>query len=157
LVLFLTFSGNNLSRGITELEMKSDPSITPHSNSGNTRVLLVDDNPQVLQDLRIFLELPGELEVIGEAINGLEAIRLTQELSPDAVVMDLEMPIMDGFSATLQIKSQNPMTKVVILSIHAGAEEREKGRLAGADGFLVKGVSYEVLLDTILGKREDFG
>ncbi len=132
--------------------MRSDQLVPPGANSIKTRVLLVDDNRQVLQDLHLFLELPGELQVIGEATNGLEAVHLTQELSPDTVVMDLEMPVMDGFEATRQIKALNPATRVVILSVHARAEEREKARLAGADGFVVKGASYEVLVDEIFCK-----
>ncbi len=119
------------------------------------KVLIVDDNPQVLQDLRTFLELAGELEVIGEANNGLEAVRLAQELTPDIVVMDLEMPIMDGYEATRQIKSHIPPPRVVILSVYAGDKEREKARLVGADGFVVKGANYEKLI-RIINRRRNF-
>ncbi len=118
------------------------------------RVLLVDDTPQVLHDLRQLLELSGEIEIVAEAGNGQEAVQLTASLRPEVVVMDLEMPVMNGYEATHQIKSQFPTTRVVILSVHAGAKERENARAAGADRFVVKGVRYDVLLNAILA-RED--
>jgi DNA-binding NarL/FixJ family response regulator len=132
--------------------MKSDRLSTSGTNPDKIRVLLVDDIPQVLQDMRVFLELAGGLEVIGEASNGQEAVHLAYHLKPDTVVMDLEMPIMDGFEATRQIKAQHPGIRVVILSVHAGMEEKEIARLAGADAIVIKGASYEVLMDAIACK-----
>jgi len=120
-------------------------------NHRKVRVLIVDDTPDVRCDLRQFLDLTGDLEVIGEAANGLEAIRLTAELSPDVVVMDLEMPVMDGFQATRQIKAQVHAPRIVILSIHAGMEERQRAMEAGADAFFMKGNSYDALVRSILG------
>jgi len=116
------------------------------------RVLIVDDMPQVRQELRGLLQLSGELEVVGEAANGLEAITQAEALRPDVVVMDLEMPVMDGYEATRQIKSYQPAPLVVILSVHAGPGERERAREAGADGFVVKGASYQILLNAILAR-----
>ncbi len=135
--------------------MTSDQFVLAHPDHVRKRVLIVDDNPQVLQDLRLFLETPGELEVIGEAANGLEAVFLVQKLAPDVVVIDLEMPIMDGYEATRQIKKHAPAPRVVILSVHASWEDQDKVRLAGADGFVIKGASYEVLMDAILSQQED--
>lgn len=117
------------------------------------RVLIVDDMPQVLHDLRQLLELSGAVEVIGEARDGQEAIQLAAKLSPEVVVMDLEMPGMDGYEATCQIKSRHPAPRVVILSVHAGPEEREHARAAGADGFVLKGANYKILLNAILGRN----
>lgn len=114
------------------------------------RVLIVDDMPQVLHDLRQLLELSGVVEVIGEARDGQEAIRLCAKLSPDVVVMDLEMRGMDGYEATRRIKESQPAARVVILSVHAGPEEKERARVAGADCFVMKGVNYEVLINAIL-------
>jgi CheY-like chemotaxis protein len=71
------------------------------------RVIIVDDIPQVLHDLHQLLELTGRVEVVAEAGNGLEAVRLAGELSPDAILMDLEMPGMNGYEATRRIK-QHP-------------------------------------------------
>lgn len=116
------------------------------------QVLLADDSSQVLQDLRLLLELRGEIVIIAEAANGQEAVRLAADLAPDVVLMDLEMPVMDGYEATRQIKSRLPAPRVVILSVHAGSEERAKAIAAGADGFVVKGADYDVLIHAILGK-----
>jgi DNA-binding NarL/FixJ family response regulator len=132
--------------------MTTDQFVIAHLNHVRKRVLIVDDNPQVLHDLRQFLEATGELEIIGEASNGLEAIHLTEELKPDVIVMDLEMLVMNGYYATREIKSRTPALRIVILSVHAGLEEQQNALLAGADGFVVKGASYEALLGAVLGK-----
>ncbi len=116
------------------------------------RVLIADDRPQVRRDLRQLLMLSEAVEVVGEAANGEEAVRLTVELRPDAVVMDLEMPVMDGYEAARRIKCETPSVRVIILSIHAGLEERSRARAAGADCFVIKGEDYEVLLNAVRGK-----
>ena len=116
------------------------------------RVLIVDDMAQVREELRRLLQLSGMVQIVGEAANGLEAVRLVGELSPDVVVMDLEMPKLDGYEATRQIKSSQPEIRVVILSIHNGGEVRKRASSAGADRFVLKGASYQILLDAILGK-----
>ncbi len=116
------------------------------------RVLLVDDAARVRHELRQLLELSGAVQVVGEAGDGLEAVRLTTELSPDVVVMDLEMPGLDGIQATRQIKLQAPAPWVVILSVHAGPAEEQSARAAGADRFVTKGADYQTLVNAILGK-----
>jgi DNA-binding NarL/FixJ family response regulator len=124
------------------------------SNHLRPHLLLVDDSPQVLHDLRLMLELPGEVEIVGEASNGQEAVRLVVDLTPDVVVMDLEMPVMNGYEATRRIKSALPEVRVIILSVHAGREQQEKARAAGADSFVAKGTSYDVLRYAILRTRK---
>jgi DNA-binding NarL/FixJ family response regulator len=114
------------------------------------RLLLADDMPQVRRDLRQLLELTGLAEVVAEADSGLEAVRLAGALSPEAVVMDLEMPGLDGYEATRRIKTQWPGIRVIILSVHAGPEEMDHARAAGADAFVLKGASYEILMRAIL-------
>jgi DNA-binding NarL/FixJ family response regulator len=118
------------------------------------RVLIVDDTPEVLHDLRQLLELTGLFEIVAEAGDGREALRLAGELCPDAVVMDLEMPGMDGYAVTRRIKLCQPSARVVILSVHAGPAEQERARSAGADSFVEKGADYEVLVKAILGKND---
>ncbi len=113
------------------------------------RVLIVDDVPQVRQELRGLLQLTGELEVVGEAANGLEAISQAEALRPDVVVMDLEMPVMDGYEATRQIKTRRPACRVVALTIHGGETERQRAFQAGADSFVVKGAPLETLMEAI--------
>ncbi|MDD3715280.1 MAG: response regulator, partial [Atribacterota bacterium] len=72
------------------------------------KVLIVDDMPQVRQDLRTFLNLTLDIEVVGEAANGIEAIRQTEILKPDVILMDLEMPQLDGYQASRKIKTNDP-------------------------------------------------
>ena len=100
------------------------------------RVLIADDVAQVRQDLRTLLTLSGDIEVIGEAGDGLEAVHLVEILQPEAVLMDLEMPVMDGYEATRQIKAQYPASRVVALTLHGGAAAREKALQAGGDFFI---------------------
>jgi two-component system response regulator DesR len=130
------------------------PTSSTPSDSENRplRILLVDDSAQVRQELGQLLELSGMVQIVGEAVDGLEAIRLAAELSPEVIVMDLEMPGMDGCAATRQIKQCLPTTRVVMLSVHARPEDKLCAQAAGVDRFVVKGASYYVLLGAILGK-----
>ncbi len=121
------------------------------------RVLIVDDMPQVRQDLRLLLELAAELEVTGEAANGLEAVSQAETLRPDAVVMDLEMPVMDGYEATRRIKALCPACRVVALTIHAGEAERQQALQAGMADIVMKGAPLEVLLRAIWAAAADRG
>jgi DNA-binding NarL/FixJ family response regulator len=132
--------------------MTLPPPSQPGETSALIRLLLADDAPQVLHDLHQLLELTGLIQIVAEARNGQEAVRLAAELSPDAILMDLEMPGMDGYTATHEIKSRLPAPRVVILSVHAGSQERQRAQTAGADEFVVKGASYEVLVNAILGR-----
>ena len=113
------------------------------------RVLIVDDVERVRQDLRTFLTLTGNIEVVAEAGDGSEAIRLVEALHPQVVLMDLEMPVMDGFEATRQIKALQPACRVIALTIHGSEAERQRAMQAGADDFIVKGASLERLLESI--------
>jgi DNA-binding NarL/FixJ family response regulator len=123
-------------------------------NGSGWRILLVDDSAQVRQELRTLLPLAGDIEIIGEAADGREAIRLAQALQPDVVLMDLEMPVLDGYEATRQIKASSPVCRVVALTVHGYEAARQKAVQAGADIFLVKGVSVETLVQAISERRE---
>ncbi len=105
---------------------------------------------QVRQELGLFLQVTGELEVVGEAANGLEAIQKAEILRPDVVLMDLEMPIMDGYEATRIIKERHLAEKVIILTIHASDESTRCARQSGADEYIQKGASVETLMNAIL-------
>ncbi|MCK6584753.1 MAG: response regulator transcription factor [Anaerolineales bacterium] len=114
-----------------------------------TRVLIVDDVEQVRRDLSTALSLSGELEIVGEAANGSEAIRMIESLKPDVVLMDLEMPVMDGYEATRKIKSLYPLRRVIALTVHDYESARMKAEQSGVDGFLVKGASVESIVQAI--------
>lgn len=113
------------------------------------RVLIVDNLVQVRQDLRTILELTDDLEVVGEAANGLEAVQLAEKLNPDVVLMDLEMPVMDGFEATRQIKDRHLVTGVVALSMHSHTSAREQAAKAGVDAFVEKVTAIGTLIPSI--------
>jgi len=115
------------------------------------RVLLVDDNPQVRSNLRSMLSLIDDLEISGEAGDGQEAVELARALNPDVVLMDLEMPRLNGFEASARIKRDRPSVRVVALTIHDDEAAHRRASQAGIDAFIVKGVSLEVLLEAIRG------
>jgi DNA-binding NarL/FixJ family response regulator len=117
-------------------------------------VLIVDDVPQVRQGLASTLTLATKNEVlkiavVGEAQNGFEAVEKAQAYYPDVVLMDLEMPLMDGYQATHSIKSTNPSIFIVILSIHTDPASRRNALQAGADAFVDKGAPLKELLQAI--------
>ena len=121
------------------------------------RVLIVDDLSQVREGLATLLTLAGSareprIEIVGEARNGIEAIQQTHLLHPDVVLMDLEMPGMNGYEATRRLKEEHPIPRVIILSIHNDLETQQRAHAAGADGFVTKGDSHEILLRAILFK-----
>ena len=117
------------------------------------RILIVDDIPQVRNELHALLSLVGDIEIVGEAANGLEAIRLATTLRPDVVLMDLEMPLMNGYEATRWIKLKSPTCRVIVLTLHENAAAEEGAHQAGADAFIVKGAPLECLLSEITRKE----
>ena len=125
----------------------------PKQNYSLMRVLIVDDIPQVRQELRQLLELTGLFEIVADASDGPGAVQKARKFSPDAIIMDLEMPGGDGYEATRRIKTLNPAIRVIILSAYAGGEEIRRAHAAGADCFVVKGDDYEILVNAILGKN----
>lgn len=127
----------------------------PNQGTRLLRVLIVDDFDRVRSELRSLLDLTDSVTVVGEAVDGQEAVHLAGELVPDVILMDLEMPGVNGFDATRQIKSRTPAPHVVILSVHARLVEQEAAHAAGADEFIVKGADYKALIDAILGRNEN--
>jgi len=117
-----------------------------------TRILIVDDKEQVRHDLRTVLALSDEIEILGEAANGLEAIRFVEIMQPDAILLDLEMPVMDGCETASQIKALAPSCRVIILTVHEYPVAKHKAIRAGADSFVVKGTPIEQLIQVILGQ-----
>lgn len=117
------------------------------------RVLIVDDIPQVCAELRTLLPLAGDIEIVGEAGNGQEAIRQAAALQPDVVLMDLEMPVMSGYEAIRQIKIQSPGCRVIALTVHGYGEAQDRASRCGADAFIVKGAPLASLVREILWKE----
>ena len=111
------------------------------------RVLIADDSACLREGLRNTLERVRGLEVIGEASDGQEALRLVEKLRPHVVLMDVRMPVMGGLEATRLIKSSWPSIKVIVMSIDE--DYRMEALAAGADAFLIKTFSIEELLEAI--------
>src|SRR4030042_5602403 len=126
--------------------------------SEEIRLLIVDDLPQVRYGLAIALELASKaartrINIIGEAQNGKEAVEQAKALEPDVVLMDLEMPVLDGYTATQCIKAQDPSIYVVALTIHGDSASRQKAAQAGADTFIEKGIPLSELVQIIERSR----
>jgi len=113
------------------------------------RVLLVDDHGVVRKGLRIFMSLADDLEVVGEARNGVEAIEQTAACRPDVVLMDLQMPVMDGPTAIEQIRSQHPDVEVVALTSFHDESLARRALEAGAIGYVFKDADEEELISTV--------
>ena len=109
------------------------------------RILIVDDHAVVRQGLKMFLGLDSDLEVVGEAENGEEAIRLTRDLNPDVVLMDLLMPVMNGIDAITHIRRDFPDTEVIALTSVLEDEAVMKAMRAGAIGYLLKDTQADEL------------
>jgi DNA-binding NarL/FixJ family response regulator len=115
------------------------------------RILIVDDNAEVRQELRTLLPLAGDLEVVGEAADGAEAIRLAEALQPHVVLLDLQMPVLDGYEAARRIKDRCPACRVVALTVHDDETTQQKASRAGVDVFLVKGAPLGTLVAAFWG------
>jgi NarL family two-component system response regulator LiaR len=113
------------------------------------RVLIVDDHQVVRQGLRTFLELQEDMIVVGEAGDGLAAVDLAKQLTPDIVLMDLVMPGLDGIAATSRIKSLGLGTQVIALTSFAEDDKVFPAIQAGASSYLLKDVTPEALVDAI--------
>lgn len=112
------------------------------------RVLVVDDNAFVRQGLSMFLEVWEDMRMVGEAENGQEAVDLCEQLQPDVVLMDLNMPVMDGLTATRIIVQQSPHIHVLILTSSLGVDPQQ-GIQAGARAVIRKTGSIDTLAEAI--------
>jgi len=113
------------------------------------RILIVDDHGVVRQGLRMYLALDPELEVVGEAANGAEALRLAHEREPDVVLMDLLMPVMDGIAATEAIRRELPQVEVIALTSVLEDSAVFGAMRAGAIGYLLKDTEADELCRAI--------
>ena len=113
------------------------------------RILLADDHAVLRAGLRVLLSAQADLEVVGEAAEGAEALRLARSLKPDVVVMDIGMPGVSGIDATARIRRELPSTKVLILSMHDDQGYLRQALRAGASGYVLKKAADTELLAAI--------
>lgn len=113
------------------------------------RLLLADDHGMFREGLRALIEKQTDLEVVGEAANGREAVRLARDLTPTVVVMDVSMPDLNGVEATRRILKRSPKAKVIALSMHSDRRFVVEMLRAGAQGYLLKDCAYDELVRAI--------
>ncbi len=113
------------------------------------RILLVDDHQVLRSGLRALLNLEPDFDVVGEASNGIEAVKLAETLRPDIIVMDVSMPEMDGLKAAEEIQSLGLQSKIVMLTVHADEEYLFQTLKAGASGFVHKSSADRELIEAI--------
>ena len=113
------------------------------------KVVVADDHTILRQGIKALLDNQEEIEVVGEAKDGREAIKAIEELSPDVILMDIAMPGLNGLEATRRIKKKFPRTKVVVLTMHTNEEYIFQILNAGADGYLVKETAFQDLISAI--------
>ena len=117
------------------------------------KVLVADDDELFVGSLRELIDRQPELEVVGEAHNGLEAIDLTDNLDPDAVVIDLHMPLLDGVTAVARLRHDHPNLCLIVLTGDADAQLHEAASEAGADAVLEKSALAQGLIDRLSAER----
>lgn len=113
------------------------------------RVLIVDDQALIREGLSLMLGLYDEIEIVGQANNGQEAVDFLENKEVDLVLMDIRMPVMDGVEATKIIKEKYPQVKIIILTTFNEDEYIFNGLKSGADGYILKDISSRKLVDTI--------
>jgi DNA-binding NarL/FixJ family response regulator len=114
------------------------------------RVVIADDHQLFAETLGLTLDFDERVEVAGSARNGKEAVRLALDLQPDAVLMDLDMPVLDGFHATRLLRRLLPACPVVVLTASPSSEDVHRARSAGAIAYLNKGCSTEHVVAALL-------
>lgn len=112
-----------------------------------TSIMVVEDNSRARHALSACMSLHAGIRITAEASNGLEAISKIKSCLPDIVIMDMQMPVMDGLEATKIIKKHWPMVKVIVLTMYRNFQS--EALLAGADAFLIKGCSMAELISTV--------
>lgn len=113
------------------------------------KVILADDHPLILEGLRKIIDLEADIEVVGVAYNGLEAVEMVEKHSPHVILLDINMPEFDGVKACNEIMKKNPQTKVIALTVCDEEDKIMQVLQAGAKGYFLKDVEPEKLIDAV--------
>lgn len=127
--------------------------------SKQTKIMLVDDHQFIIDGIKTRLESIANFKIVAEAENGKEAVEKLKEVNPDIIIMDVEMPVMNGFEATQKILSQYPEIKIIALSTYDEKSIVQKMLSAGARGFILKNIKIEELvtaLETVMNGQQYF-
>lgn len=127
---------------------------TADTPEGVIRVLLADDDARFLGSIRVLIDRQPELQVVGEALDGLEAIELADELRPDAAVVDLHMPQLDGVTAVARLRQDHPHLCLIALTGDDSEQLHAAAREAGADAVLLKGELIGGLVERLAALRQ---
>ena len=128
--------------------------MTPSSDFGTIRVLVADDDKRYAAALRVLIEEQPELTVVALAYDGFETLELADELGPDAVVVDLHMPNMDGVTAIRKLREAHPLICLIALTGDESPAIHDEATTAGADDVLVKGQMLEALVERLKQARD---
>jgi PAS domain S-box-containing protein len=148
-------ASHHATSSVSFLETPAAASASPAN--GSCRVLIADDHTMVRQGLRSVLEGFPDIDVIGEASNGQEAIDFTERFKPSAIVMDINMPLINGIEATARIKTRHPEIVVIGMSVNASADNHDAMRTAGASMLLTKEAAVDQLHGAIQRAVRDIG
>lgn len=122
---------------------------TGMDNNMALRIVLCDDTPEIRFLLRVGLEVDGRFEVVGEAVNGQEAIDVAAAQQPDAVLLDLAMPVMDGLEAIPRILEVSPATKILVLTAFDAVQMYDEAMALGAAAYIEKGTEIDDIADKV--------
>jgi len=119
------------------------------SSSRNINVVVVDDHPYIRIGLTTSINAQDDMTVVAEAGNGEDAVQAFHEFSPDVMLMDIGLPRINGVEAVRKIRSRRSNTKIIMLTMYEGDEDVYQALKAGADGYVLKGMSHQTILDAI--------
>jgi DNA-binding NarL/FixJ family response regulator len=119
---------------------------SPADDNHRKRILIADDHAMLRRGVRNTFQTEPDLEICGEAVDGQDAVDKVKELRPDLVILDINMPVLNGLAAVRQILRHRPQTKVVVFSVHNSDQTLQEITAAGAHGFISKGKDAQELL-----------
>jgi CheY-like chemotaxis protein len=121
----------------------------PEPSGGSIKVMLVDDHAVMRQGLSLLLSRHTDIEIVGEAADGAQAVEMARRINPDIILMDISMPVMDGIEATRIIRSHLPQIRIITLSMHEAEDQASAAKRAGAVAYLSKSGNPDAILSTI--------